>query len=191
MDQELNPRIEEAKSGKRVLLFVDASHFVLMAYLGYFWSLARVFLKSPSGRQRYNVLGAFNAITHELITVTNTTYINAQAIIELINILCEKYTGSVMTLVMDNARYQRCRAVTEYAKERGVELLFLPPYSPNLNLIERLWKYVKKECLYNKYYDTFSNFKDSINECLKTVNKRNKEISSLMTLDFQLYQNVS
>jgi transposase len=190
VDQELNPRIQEAKSGERELFFVDASHFVLMAYLGYLWCLVRVFLKTPSGRQRYNVLGAFNAITHELITVTNTTYINAHSVIELISKICEKYKGSVITLVMDNARYQKCRAVTDFAKENGVELLFLPPYSPNLNLIERLWKYVKKECMYNKYYDSFKSFKYSIDECLNNING-NKNIESLMTLKFQVFQNAS
>ncbi len=162
MDQELNPRIEEAKQGKRQLLFVDASHFVMMAFLGYLWSITRVFVKSPSGRQRYNVLGAFNAITHELITVTNTIYINAQSVIELMRKLREKYTSSPITLVLDNASYQRCNAIMDFSKEVDIELLFLPPYSPNLNLIERLWKYIKKECLYNKYYEKFADFKSFI-----------------------------
>lgn len=188
----MKPRIEEAKQGKRQLLFVDASHFVLMAYLGYLWSLARVFLKSPSGRQRYNVLGAFNAITHELTTVTNTAYINAESVIELMRKLCEKYTDICITLVLDNARYQRCKAVMEFAQENGIELLFLPSYSPNLNLIERLWKYIKKECLYNKYYESFTSFKSAIDESLDDIKgKRKAAIESLMTLDFQLYDNVS
>ena len=71
LEKELNPRIEDAKKGKRVIFFVDASHFVLAAFLGYLWSFGRLFIKSPSGRQRFNVLGALNAITHDLITVTN------------------------------------------------------------------------------------------------------------------------
>ena len=192
MDQELNPRIEEAKQGKRQLLFVDASHFVLMAFWGYLWSLTRVFLKSPSGRQRYNVLGAFNAITHELITVTNTTYINAQSVIDLMSKLCEKYTDSCITLVLDNARYQRCKAVIDFAEEKGIELLFLPSYSPNLNLIERLWKYIKNECLYNKYHEKFACFKFTIDECLNNINgKHKKAIESLMSLNFQLFDNAS
>ena len=85
LDWEMQPRIEEAKAGERQLLFVDASHFVLAAFLGYLWSFTRIFVKSPSGRQRYNVLGAFNAVSHELFAVTNNAYINANSIIDLID----------------------------------------------------------------------------------------------------------
>ena len=174
------------------MLFVDASHFVLSAFLGYLWSFVRVFIKSPSGRQRYNVLGAFNAISHELFTVTNDAYINANSIIVLMKQILENYSDSAITLVMDNARYQRCKVVMEFAKEHGIELLFLPPYSPNLNLIERLWKFVKKKCLYNKYYSDFSSFKSSINDCIFNVDKKFKaEIDTLMTLNFQTLKNAS
>jgi hypothetical protein len=75
--------LEEAKSGKRAVFFVDAAYFVLGAYLGFLWCFERLFVKSGSGRQRFNVLGALNAVTHELITVTNDTYINAQSVCEL------------------------------------------------------------------------------------------------------------
>ena len=192
MAEQLQPKIEEARAGKRELLFVDASHFVLSAFLGYLWCFARIFVKSPSGRQRYNVLGAFNAISHELFTFTNDTYINANSIITLMTQLLIHYAGSAITLVMDNARYQRCKLVMDFAKAHGIELLFLPPYSPNLNLIERLWKYVKKKCLYNKYHPDFSSFKSSIDDCVSNVGKKHKaEIDSLMTLKFQVLKNAS
>jgi transposase len=64
-----------------------------------------------------------------------------------------------IVIVLDNARYQRCKLVEDLAKELGVTLQFLPSYSPNLNLIEWLWKFVKKKCLYNSYYGTFEAFK--------------------------------
>ena len=104
--EKLEPKIEEARQGKCELFFVDASHFVLSAFLGYLWSFVRIFVKSPSGRQRYNVLGAFNAISHRLVTVTNDQYINANSIIALMEQLLEYYVGSALCLVMDNARYQ-------------------------------------------------------------------------------------
>jgi transposase len=171
---------------------VDASHFVLSAFLGYLWCFVRLFVKSPSGRQRYNVLGAFNAVSHELLTVTNDAYINANTIIALMTQLLERYVGSAITLVMDNARYQRCKLVMDFAKDHGIELLFLPAYSPNLNLIERLWKFVKKKCLYNKYYPDFSSFKSSIDDCVSNVSKKHKaEIDSLMTLKFQTLGNAN
>jgi transposase len=192
LDEKLQPKIKEACAGKCELLFVDASHFVLSAFLGYLWSFVRIFVKSPSGRQRYNVLGAFNAISHKLFTVTNDTYINANSIISLMMLLLEYYKDSAITLVMDNARYQHCKAVMDFAKEHGIELLFLPPYSPNLNLIERLWKFVKKKCLYNKYHPDFSSLKSSINDCIFNVDKKFKvEMNTLMTLKFQMLKNAS
>lgn len=138
------------------------------------------------------MLCAFNAISHELFTVTNDEYINANTIIILMSRLLEHYTDSDITLVMDNARYQHCKLVMDFAKNNGIELLFLPPYSPNLNLIERLWKFVKKKCLYCKYYTDFPSFKAGINDCLLNVDKIFKsEIDSLMTLKFQTLKNVS
>jgi transposase len=71
--------------------------------------------------------------------------------------------------VLDNARYQRCALVHSVANSLGIELLYLPPYSPNLNLIERLWKFVKKHCLYSKYYADFTAFTHAIEDCLATT----------------------
>ena len=91
--------------------------------------------------------------THELITVQNDAYVNSITVIELIMTVSSHYDGQKITLVMDNAKYQRCKVVIEFAQKYNVELLFLPTYSPNLNLIERLWKFVKKDALNNKYYE--------------------------------------
>jgi transposase len=68
--------------------------------------------------------------------------------------LCEVYINVPITLFLDNARYQKCALVTATAARLQIELCFLPPYSPNLNLIERLWRFVKKQCLYSTYYPT-------------------------------------
>ena len=92
-------------------------------------------------------------------------------------------------LVLDNAQYQKCKLVKYFAKLLDIELLYLPAYSPNLNLIERLWKFVKKQCLYSKYYEDFSKFKNSITECLgKTHTEHKKELNSLLTLNFQTFE---
>lgn len=192
VEEKLNPRLEEAKQGKRAVYFVDAAHFVMGAFLGFVWCFVRVFLRASSGRQRYNVLGAFDGVNHNLITVTNDTYINRFSVCTLVEKIAEHHggTGMPVTLVLDNARYQRAKVVREKALELGIELLFLPPYSPNLNLIERLWRFVKKQCLYNTYYENFSAFKQAINQCLdelKTTHK--KAIESLMTLKFQMFKN--
>ena len=93
-----------------------------------------------------------------------------------------------VTVVLDNAKYQRCLVVTTLAKELGIELLFLPPYSPNLNLIERLWKFTKKHCLNSKYYSDFSSFQNGIRDFLKNMHHTHAaELRSLLTLKFQTF----
>lgn len=186
--KELLPRLEEAKMGNRAVFFMDASHFVMGAFLGWVWCFQRIFIKSPSGRKRFNVLGALNAITHEIITVTNETYINAESICELLTKLAELKISIPITIVCDNARYQKCKLVQELAERLEIELLYLPSYSPNLNLIERLWKLVKKQCLYSKYYPEFSEFKTAISNFLDTAHQTHaKELNSLLNLRFQTF----
>lgn len=171
---------------------MDAAHFVLGAYLGYLWCFTRMFIRAPSGRQRFNVLGALNAITHELITVTNESYINSLTIGELLEKIAGLGIKTSVTLIMDNARYQRCYYVTDLAAYLSIEILFLPAYSPNLNLIERLWKFVKKECLYSTYYDNFQLFKKAITDCLSETSGRHKsDLDTLLTLSFQTFQNLN
>jgi transposase len=100
------------------------------------------------------------------------SYITATQVCELLRKLSERYAGIPISIVLDNARYQRCKAVEALAKELGIQLLFLPSYSPTLNLIERLWKFVKKKCLYNVYYETFEQFKGGINDCLEQIDQQ-------------------
>lgn len=96
----------------------------------------------------------------------------------------------ITMVFLDNARYQRCALVQTLAKDLvDIELLFLPPYSPNLNLIERLWKFVKRECLYAKYYRDFGSFTDVIQRCLTDTHTLHKEaLSSLLTPNFQTFE---
>lgn len=188
--QELQPRLAQATAGRRKVFFVDAAHFVLAPFLGFLWSVARVFIRAPSGRQRFNVLGALDAVTTEIFLVTNQTYITSVQVCELLTQLATANTGLLpLTVVLDNARYQRCKLVIAHAASLGLELLFLPPYSPNLNLIERLWKFVKKQCLYSTYYDKFDQFKEAISDCLENASVKHKEeLNSLLTLNFQTFE---
>lgn len=174
-----------------MVFFVDAAHFVLGAYLGFLWCFERIFIKSGAGRQRFNVLGAMNAVTHELITVTNEAYINAQSVCELLQKISDLGLLLPITLVLDNARYQKCIVVSELAASLNIELLYLPTYSPNLNLIERLWKFVKKQCLYSIYYPNFAEFKLAISSCLDNCHVKHKsELDSLLTFKFQSFENI-
>jgi len=171
-----------------VVYFVDAAHFVLAPFLGMLWCFARLFIPAPAGRQRFNVLAALNAISHELVTVCNDSYINAQSVCELLRRLAALERDVPITLVLDNTRYQKCYLVQTLAETLQIELLYLPPYSPNLNLIERLWKFVKKKCLYSIYYANFNDFKSAICECLsQTQTTHKQELITLLTLRFQTF----
>lgn len=84
VEPELKPRLDAAQGGKEHVFFVDASHFVFGTFLCCLWSFARVFGRAASGRQRFNVLGAWNAVTRELIYVANTTVVNTETRCELL-----------------------------------------------------------------------------------------------------------
>jgi transposase len=337
-EKVLDPRLKEAEVGLREVYFVDAAHFVLQGFLGKVWSLTRVFVRTPSGRQRWNVLGALNAITKKVTTITNDTYITASEVCQLLkrvaqdNIKSYEKTHNVIklpqetqqiesnskdavsaksivvnpeledemhseqirseaqksdaeniedqkmvvtnfinnsesqskicsegispikkpkmkpvkqaiktnqevlpkqeiipsnqmkrkkeekdketiqkkreaairanakkeaqgmkvmtpvTFFMDNAKYQRCLMVIALAEELGIEIEFLPPYSPNLNLIERLWKFTKKSVLKSKYYSSFDPFYNAINNFLENmIITHVEELESLLTLEFQTF----
>ena len=175
LEQEMQSRLDEAQAGKRVVLFRDAAHFVLSAFLGCLWSVTRIFIPAPLGRQRFNVLGALNAVTHEMLTVTNDTYITAQSVCVLLE-RSQLFTSAarlpsswIMLAIKDVL-------VMEKAKSLNIELYFLPSYSPNLNLIERVWKFVKKKCLYAHYYEKFPAFKAAISKCLDETMTTHKSI---------------
>jgi transposase len=192
LDEELRPKLDAALAGNGHVFFVDAAHFVLGTFVCCLWSFTRIFVRAASGRQRFNVLGAWNAITRELIAVTNTTVVNTATMCELLRKIAAQGLSGPITLVLDNARYQRNTVVQDLAKELGITLLFLPSYSPNLNLIERLWKFLKRRSLYGRYHPTFAGFRAAIEETidgLSTVHA--DQLKTLMTLKFQQFQDVS
>lgn len=172
------------------MYFVDAAHFVLSPYLSFLWSFFRVFIKAPSGRQRFNVLGALNASTHKLVSINNDSYINAQSVCELMEKLKSLHGEQRISLVMDNARYQKCQVVWKKAQQLNIKLVYLPSYSPNLNLIERLWKFVKKTCLNATYYESFDAFKTAIKNCLSQTHTSHKPaLDTLLAHNFQTFDN--
>ena len=189
--EQLEPRLAEAQAGQRAVFFMDAAHCVYAPFLALVWCFTRLFVKAPSGRQRLNVLAALHATTKEILTVQNLTYVTAETVCELLRLLAGTHPALPITIVLDNARYQKCALVQELARSLGIELLYLPAYSPNLNLIERLWKWVKKQCLYGKYYPTSADFQAAIQQCLAQAHSDHlAELESLLTLKFQTFTEV-
>ena len=190
--QTLQPLIEQAQQQKLHLFFVDAAHFVMLPFLGYLYSLAVRYVRSASGRKRFNVLGALHLLSHELVTITSHDYINSVSVCHLLDKLHLLYSELPIVLVMDNARYQKCQLVLQKAASLNIELVFLTPYSPHLNLIERLWKFVKKEVLYNQHYKDYDKFCQAISQCLQLTHTTHKDaLDTLLVPNFQSFDNVT
>lgn len=183
--------MDKATDGREALLFLDASHFVMGCdYLGFIYGKVRCFVKSFSGRMRYNVLGAVDFATKEVVTVTNDTYITATEVCEILRKVSAKYTGKTIHIVLDNARYRKCKTVQDLAVELCIDLVYIPTYSPNLNLIERLWKFVKSE-LRTRYYDDFEVFCGHIDQIVASTSAYNKsKISELIRNKVQLFDDL-
>ena len=104
LENKLEPRLEDAKQGRRQVFFVDAAHFVHASFLGIIWCVARMCVRAASGRKRFNVLAALDAVTHKLITVTNHSYINAHSVCDLLRVVAAAAVPGVpITLILDNA----------------------------------------------------------------------------------------
>jgi transposase len=123
------------------------------------------------------------------VTITNDSYINALSVCDLLRKLAMKHANEAVTIFLDNARYQKCKIVTELAAKLKIELIYLPSYSPNLNLIERLWRHVKQQALYSRYYDSFPKFKTAITDCINaSQSPEKKSLRSLFSLKFQIIE---
>ncbi len=151
-----------------------------------------MFVSSAYGRKRANLLGFMNAVTYETVSVMNDSYLNSDSVCKGLELLRNKYPNESIYVILDNAAYQRCKKVTEKAESLNVNLTFLPPYSPNLNLIERLWKFLRKKILANKYYGNFQDFFSTIESFIKTVHiSFAEDLSSLLSFNFELLDSSS
>lgn len=188
-DETLQPLLKQAKAGKCHVLFLDSAHFVLAAFIAIVWCFERVFVKTAPGRFRLNVIGAIHATSQELTALYNTTYITATTVVELLEDLAQKYADRPIHVILDNARYQHCQFVKEAALRLNITLVFLPPYAPNLNLIERLWKFVKAEVCAANYFPDAHTFQNAIIDFLNSLHtkQRKKELKSRLALNFQLF----
>lgn len=183
--------MKKAEGGEISLLFLDASHFVMGCdFLGHIYGRVRRYVKTFSGRRRYNVLGALDYVSKKMLVVTNDSYITATEVCAMLRKAAAEYSGKKVHIILDNARYQKCRIVQELATQLDIQLDYIPPYSPNLNLIERIWKFVKAE-ISSKYYDDFDVFKQQIDSIISSTDEKNKQnIDRLIGKGVQLFHNI-
>jgi len=174
-------QIKATKGKNDPIYFADATHPQHNSVPSYGWIKkgTEKELKANCGRQRLNINGAIDIETLEPVTGFYDT-INAQAALDLFRKIEAKHPkAKVIYVIVDNARYYCSRWLKEKLKGTKIKLIFLPPYSPNLNLIERYWKFFKKKVLNNCYYETFGEFKQA---CKSFFRKRKKYLPELETL---------
>lgn len=184
---------EQAEKGEIHLLFYDPTHQVHNTINGRCWQPkgkdGTIILPSNTGRRRISILGAIDVVSggfFSLITEDNCdTEMTKTTLYELRNDKAYRNKKKIV-LIMDNASYNRSYKTQHFANRLGIELKYLPPYSPNLNLIERLWKYMKKKILKNTYYKTFIEFYQAILDFCKNVQNYNQDIRKLINHKFNI-----
>lgn len=170
------------------VLFMDAVHpqHNTMAAYGWIKRGEERELPTNSGRERLNLHGAMNAETLELTVIESET-VDDDSTIQLLEMLENKYALAVtIFVILDNAKYHYSRKVRRFLEKSRVKLIFLPSYSPNLNLIERLWKFFKKKVLYNTYYEKLEDFRQACIKFFRNIKSYHNELTSLMSGGFEL-----
>lgn len=170
------------------VVFVDAVHPEHNSQPAYGWIKRGETreLKTNSGRQRLNLHGAINAETHE-ITIIESDTVDSYSTINLLTAIENKYPlASSIKVILDNAKYHYSDVVKDFLSKSKIDLVFLPSYSPNLNLIERLWGFFKKKVLHNQYYKDIKAFRQACIKFFRTIDKHSNEISNFMSADFHI-----
>jgi transposase len=169
--------------------FLDAAHLLHAAIPSQGWIKRgqTIQLKTNSGRNRLNILGAYSPDERDLISLEGRESCDGERVAELLHKIRAANPGKRLLTVLDNAPYNHAKKVSEAAKRLRIELLYLPTYSPNLNLIERFWKFLKRKVARNRYYTTFAEFRKAVQNVLNNVAAYRDELASLMTERFQLF----
>lgn len=182
----LEPRLKKA-SDENPVYFSDAMHPTHNVQPHYGWILkgSDKAIKTNSGRQRVNINGAVCFHSNEVVYREDET-INRDSAVSLLSKIRSRHNKDrEITVILDNARYNRAKEVAEYASQHKINLLFLPSYSPNLNLIERFWKYFKEKVC-TKYYEHFGEFKKAVTDFLDNSTKYKDDLMSLLSPNFKI-----
>ena len=178
-------KLNASLSKTEAIYFSDAVHPQHNTKSSYGWILKgeEKEIKAVSGRQRLNINGLLNANNVEDIIAIESPTINMQSTLELyqkLELLNKIY------VICDNAKYYKNKTLEEWLKTSKIEQVFLPPYSPNLNIIERLWKFIKKELIHSTFYRTFAQFKESVMAFFLNTKKYEPQLKTLLTLKFHI-----
>lgn len=176
-------------TGRGKVYFLDAAHMLHAAIPAQGWIKRQhtVHLKTNSGRNRLNILGAYSPDTQDLVYLEGRESCDAERVAQLLRTIRAANPDLPLLIVLDNAPYNRAPTVTQAAHDMDIELLYLPTYSPNLNLIERFWKFLKRKVVRNRYYPTFAEFRTAVQNVLTNLAGYRAELATLLTERFQLF----
>jgi len=183
--------VEEARKGQGVVVFTDPVHQIHNNENDYAWQFkgkeGTKTVLTNTGRRRINIIGALNPLSFQPTVLLTEGSCDKEVMKAFFKQVRQDYPEETkINMFLDNAGYNRAYEVQELAKELNIILRYLPPYAPNLNLIERLWKFFKKKIMKNKYYPSFEIFYEAIVNFFKNFSKYQKELTSLLTLKFQI-----
>lgn len=171
------------------VFFLDGCHPTFNNHFGKAWikTGSDFEVKTQTGRKHLNLMGAFNPKNQETI-IKNYSTLNRDAVKDFLKLLRKRNEDCKLHVIWDNVPYQHSEEVKQLAKDLEISLVYLPPYSPNLNLIERYWGFLKKKLLLNKYFSSFEEFHDAIINFSKKKSKKLKiELASYIPEKFHLY----
>jgi transposase len=173
-----------------VFLFGDGMHLVHQNVPGLCWGDPQdpPILKTNTGRQRLNILGAYNPDSHAFVHLTGEENCDAERVIEYLDVVLRAYRRApAIVLTLDNARYFKAEKVSTWLEAHPkLKLHFLPSYAPNLNLIERFWRFVKERLVKNTYYEKYKTFRAKVFQFLNHVDNYTEELSTLMVEKFEI-----
>lgn len=163
--------LKEEVGSEQPILFMDSVHPTQATKLAYGWIKKGhdKHIGTTASRTRLNIVGAIQ-LGHiaEAITAQYDT-INAESIMNFMDKIRLQYGTRTVHLVIDQAGYHRSGVVMDYAVKNNIKLHYLPPYSPNLNPIERLWKVMNEQVRDNRFFKGAKDFKEAINGFFENI----------------------
>lgn len=174
---------------EEVVYFNDGVHPQHNTRADYGWIPKGKTFEMPSnpGRRRINLNGALNAKDATDIVIREEERINAESVKKLWDTLGERNPGKTIYNICDNAPYYHSKEIKQYLIDNPkVRIIYLPAYSPNLNLIERLWKFLRKQVTSYYFYEHYAEFRQAILDFFHHIKNYKSELESLLTLKFRV-----